>query len=203
MVNDFLKKVEEENRDKYYKIEKQFLKNKNNEEDKETINTYIAKSRKSSNNRDNKKESLRIKESEFIKFRKLQMIKEKKFYRQKARIFDNILKNDYRNYYQTRNADSKYRTINFRLLSKTILMRNLMKQMKVATFKDETLNILRGFHSTKISDLTNDKFNLDNQDVYTNQNDNMYFFGNNKMKYKPIPHFLKVKFSMKTAKKIR
>ena len=67
MVNDFLKKVEEENRDKYYKIEKQFLKNKNNEEDKETINTYIAKSSKSSNNRDKKKESLRIKESEFIK----------------------------------------------------------------------------------------------------------------------------------------
>ena len=200
MVNEFLRKVDEENMDKYYEIEKQFLKNKNNEEEKknqEIINKKILKN----NNKEKRRESIKIKESDFIKFKTLQMIKEKKFHRQKAKIFDNMLKNDYQNYYQTRSGENKYNTINYRLLSKTILMRNLMKQMKIATFKDETLNILQGFQSKKISDLANDKFNLENKDIYTNQSDNMYFFGNNKLKYKPIPRFLKVKFSMKTSKK--
>ena len=201
MVNEFLKKVDEENMDKYYEIEKQFVKNKNNEEEKKNKEIIHTKILKSNNNKEKKRESIKIKESDFIKFKRLQMIKEKKFHRLKARIFDNMMKNDYQNYYHARSGESKYHTINYRLLSKTILMRNLMKQMKVATFKDEALNILQGYQSKKISDLANDKFSLENKDIYTNQSDNMYFFGNNKLKNKPIPHFLKVKFSMKTSRK--
>ena len=145
-------------------------------------------------------ESLKIKESDFIKFKKKQMIKDNKYLKQKSRIFDNILRYDFRNYYAPKNEDSKHQAVNYRLLSRTILMRNLMKQMKIAVYKDETLNVLRGFQSLKIANLSNDKYNLDSQDIYTNQNDNLFFFGNN-MRHKPIPHFLKVKFSKKTSRK--
>ena len=75
-----------------------------------------------------------------------------------------------------------------------------MKQMKITVFKDESLNVLRGFQSLKIAKLNNDKFKLENHDIYTNQNDNIFFFGNN-MRNKPIPRFLKVKFDIKTSKK--
>jgi hypothetical protein len=128
------------------------------------------------------------------------MIKEKKYLKQKSSVFDNILKYDFNNYYNLKNEDNKYQMVNYRLLSRTILMRNLLKQMKLFVFKDENLNVLRGFQSLKIADLDNEKFNMDNQDIYTNQNDNMFYLGYN-VKNKPVPNFIKVKFNMKTTKK--
>ena len=197
MVNDFLRKMEEEKMKKYNEMEKKFLKNKSLEEDKTLVKENILKEK---NDKIKKLESLKIKESDFIKFKKKQMIKDNKYLKQKSRIFDNILRYDFRNYYAPKNEDSKHQAVNYRLLSRTILMRNLMKQMKIAVYKDETLNVLRGFQSLKIANLSNDKYNLDSQDIYTNQNDNLFFFGNN-MRHKPIPHFLKVKFSKKTSRK--
>ena len=81
-------------------------------------------------------------------------------------------------------------------------MRNLLKQMKVAVFKDENLNVLRGFQSLKVADLENKKYKF-NQDIYENQSDNTFYLGYNltNLKHKPIPNFLKLKFNMKTTKK--
>ena len=194
MVNDFLQKMDEEKMKKYNEIEKKFKRNKSFEENKSKVSENISK------DKNEKDENLKMKESDFIKFKKKQMIKENKYLKQKSRVFDNILRYDFRNYYPTKNDDYKFPAVNYRLLSRTILMRNLMKQMKIAVFKDETLNVLRGFQSLKIANLTNDKENLNNEDIYTNQNDDVFFFGNN-IKNKPIPHFLKVKFSKKTSRK--
>ena len=199
MVNDFIKKMDEENWRKFNEIEKKYLKLKSEEQNS---HYDLNKSKEKNKEEDKMKtiENLRIKESDFIKFKKKMMIKEKKYIKQKSEVFDNILKYDFRNYYPTRNEDPKFQTVNYRLLSRTILMRNLMKQMKITVYKDETLNVLRGFQSLKIANLNNDKFKLGDQDIYTNQNDNMFFLGNN-MRNKPVPHFLKVKFSIKTTKK--
>ena len=194
MVNDFLKKMDEEKMHKFNEMEKQFQKNKTFDKDSNESKEDLIKEK------NNKLESLKLKESDFIKFKKKQIIKENQYLKQKSRIFDNVLKYDFSNYYPPKNEDSKHQAVNYRLLSRTILMRNLMKQMKVAVYKDETLNVLRGFQSLKIANLNNDKFKLDNQDIYTNQNDNMFFFWNN-MRHKPVPHFLKVKFSKKTTRK--
>ena len=125
------------------------------------------------------------------------MIKENLYLKQKSRIFDNILQYDFKDYYP---EEVKHQAVNYRLVGRTILMRNLMKQMKVTVYKDETLNVLRGFQSLKIADLSSGKYKLDSKDIYTNQNENIFFFGNN-MRNKPIPHFLKVKFSKKTSRK--
>ena len=194
MVNDFLRKMDEEKMHKFNEMEKQFQKNKTFDKDSNESKEDLIKEK------NNKIESLKLKESDFIKFKKKQIIKENQYLKQKSRIFDNILKYDFSNYYPPKNEDSKHQAVNYRLLSRTILMRNLMKQMKVAVYKDETLNVLRGFQSLKIANLNNDKFKLDSQDIYTNQNDNMFFFWNN-MRHKPVPHFLKVKFSKKTTRK--
>lgn len=194
MVNDFLRKMDEEKMHKFNETEKQFQKNKTFDKDSNESKEDLIKEK------NNKIESLKLKESDFIKFKKKQIIKENQYLKQKSRIFDNILKYDFSNYYPPKNEDSKHQAVNYRLLSRTILMRNLMKQMKVAVYKDETLNVLRGFQSLKIANLNNDKFKLDSQDIYTNQNDNMFFFWNN-MRHKPVPHFLKVKFSKKTTRK--
>ena len=197
LVNDFLKKMDEEKMHKFNEIEKQFQKNKTYDGDNLQIKEDLIKSK---NIKNIKLESLKLKESDFLKFRKKQMIKEKQDLQLKSRIFDNILKNDFGGYYPPKYEDSKHKAVNYRLLSRTILMRNLMKQMKVAVYKDETLNVLRGFQSLKISNLSKDKLKLDNQDIYSNHNDNLFVFGNN-MRHKPVPHFLKVKFSKKTSKK--
>ena len=194
MVNDFLRKMDEEKMHKFNEMEKQFQKNKTFDKDSNESKEDLIKEK------NNKIENLKLKESDFIKFKKKQIIKENQYLKQKSRIFDNILKYDFSNYYPPKIEDSKHQAVNYRLLSRTILMRNLMKQMKVAVYKDETLNVLRGFQSLKIANLNNDKFKLDNQDIYTNQNDNMFFFWNN-MRHKPVPHFLKVKFSKKTTRK--
>ena len=194
MVNDFLRKMDEEKMHKFNEMEKQFQKNKTFDKDSNESKEDLIKEK------NNKIESLKLKESDFIKFKKKQIIKENQYLKQKSRIFDNILKYDFSNYYPPKIEDSKHQAVNYRLLSRTILMRNLMKQMKVAVYKDETLNVLRGFQSLKIANLNNDKFKLDSQDIYTNQNDNMFFFWNN-MRHKPVPHFLKVKFSKKTTRK--
>ena len=197
MVNDFLKKMDEEKLKKFNEMEKEFLKNKFGNEEQEQIKENNIKDKK---NNIKQFENLKITESDFIKFKKRQMIKDKKFLKQKARIFDNALKYDFGNYYAPKTEDNKHYGVNYRLLSRTILMRNLMKQMKVTVFKDESLNVLRGFQSLKIANLENDKLKLDNQDIYSNQNENVFFFGSN-MKKKPIPHFLKSKFSKKTINK--
>ena len=194
MVNDFLKKMDEEKMHKFNEMIKKFQKNKTFDKDQSESKADLNKDKII------KFENLKLKESDYIKFKKKQMIKENEYLKQKSRIFDNILKYDFGNYYPLKNEDSKHQAVNYRLLSRTILMRNLMKQMKVAVYKDETLNVLRGFQSLKIANLNNDKFKLDNQDIYTNQNDNMFFFWNN-MRHKPVPHFLKVKFSKKTTRK--
>ena len=197
MVNDFLKKMDEEKMHKFNEMEKQFQKNKTHDEESSEIKEDLIKRK---NIKNIKLESLKLKESDFIKFKKKQMIKDKENLKKKSRIFDNILKYDFGTYYPPKGEDCKHQAVNYTLLSRTILMRNLMKQMKIAVYKDETLNVLRGFQSLKIANLSNDKLKLDNQDIYTNQNDNIFFFGNN-MRHKPVPHFLKVKFSKKTTRK--
>lgn len=194
MVNDFLNKMDEEKILKFNEMEKKFMKNKSFEDKMRKSNKFDNK------NNDKKKENLKLKESDFIKFKRRQMIKEKKHLKQKSTVFDNIIKYDFNNLYPLKNEETKYQIVNYRLLSRTILMRNLLKQMKIAVFKDENLNVLRGFQSLKIADLDNEKFNLNNQDKYTNQNDNMFYLGYN-VKNKPVPNFLKVKFNMKTTKK--
>ena len=194
MVNDFLNKMDEEKILKFNEMEKKFMRNKSFEDKMRKSNKFDNK------NNDKKKENLKLKESDFIKFKRRQMIKEKKHLKQKSTVFDNIIKYDFNNLYPLKNEETKYQIVNYRLLSRTILMRNLLKQMKIAVFKDENLNVLRGFQSLKIADLDNEKFNLNSQDKYTNQNDNMFYLGYN-VKNKPVPNFLKVKFNMKTTKK--
>ena len=144
---------------------------------------------------------MKLKGSDFIKFKKKMLIKEKKSFMQKSKVFDNILRQDFKNYYTSKDEDEKYQTVNYRLLGRTILMRNLMKQMKVAVYKDETLNVLRGFQSLKIANINSDAYKKQEHDRYNNQNNNDVFYFSGSLKDKPIPHFLKLKFNMNTTKK--
>ena len=196
LVDEFLDKMDEERIRKYNEIERNFMRHLSYE-------NILFINKKDDNIKLDKKieiENLKLKESDFIKFKRRQMIKEKKYFKQKSRIFDNILKYDFNEYNTIKDEESKFQIVNYRLLSRTILMRNLLKQMKVAVFKDENLNVLRGFQSLKVADLENKKYKLNNQDIYENQSDNMFYLGYN-LKNKPIPHFLKLKFNMKTTKK--
>ena len=197
MVNEFLDKMDEERLRKYNEIEKRFMKNKSYED---ILNIKKFDNKKKDKKKDKTIENLKLGESDFIKFKRRQMIKEKKDFKQKSRIFDNVLKYDFINYNTLRNEENKFQTVNYRLLSRTILMRNLLKQMKIAVFKDENLNVLRGFQSLKIADLSNKKYNLKHQDIYENQNNNMFYLGYN-LKNKPVPKFIKLKFNMKTTRK--
>ena len=208
MVSEFLKKMDEDKLTKFNEMEKNYLKKNSNSFDKNKSHishrshkSSISEIEEDKKHKKKKIEDLKLKESEFIKFKKRQMIKENQYFKQKSKVFDNILRYDFNNYYSIRNEEGKYQTVNYRLLSRTILMRNLMKQMKVTVFKDESLNVLRGFQSLKITNLANDEFNNDNQDIYRNQNDDNIFFFGNKIRHKPIPHFLKVKFNKKTSRK--
>ena len=149
----------------------------------------------------NIEKELKLKESDFIKFKKKMLIKEKRGFIQKSKVFDNILNYDFKNYYTSKDEDEKYQTVNYRLLGRTILMRNLMKQMKVAVYKDETLNVLRGFQSLKIANINSDSFKKKDKDSYSNQTNNDVFYFSGSLKDKPIPHFIKLKFNMNTAKK--
>ena len=47
-----------------------------------------------------------------------------------------------------------------------------MKQMKITVYKDESLNVLRGFQSLKIASIKSDNFKNKLQDHYDNQNNN-------------------------------
>ena len=194
-VNDFLKKMDEEKIRKYNEMEQMFIKKNSFEKGSSLVDDRLIPNGKK--NKNIKTEDFKLKQSDFIKFKKKQMIKENLYLKQKSRIFDNILQYDFKDYYP---EEVKHQAVNYRLLGRTILMRNLMKQMKVTVYKDETLNVLRGFQSLKIADLSSGKYKLDSKDIYTNQNENIFFFGNN-MRNKPIPHFLKVKFSKKTSRK--
>ena len=194
-VNDFLKKMDEEKMRKYNEMEQMFIKKNSFEKGSSLVDDRLIPNGKK--NKNIKTEDFKLKQSDFIKFKKKQMIKENLYLKQKSRIFDNILQYDFKDYYP---EEVKHQAVNYRLLGRTILMRNLMKQMKVTVYKDETLNVLRGFQSLKIADLSSGKYKLDSKDIYTNQNENIFFFGNN-MRNKPIPHFLKVKFSKKTSRK--
>ena len=194
-VNDFLKKMDEEKIRKYNEMEQMFIKKNSFEKGSSLVDDGLIPNGKK--NKNIKTEDFKLKQSDFIKFKKKQMIKENLYLKQKSRIFDNILQYDFKDYYP---EEVKHQAVNYRLLGRTILMRNLMKQMKVTVYKDETLNVLRGFQSLKIADLSSGKYKLDSKDIYTNQNENIFFFGNN-LRNKPIPHFLKVKFSKKTSRK--
>ena len=194
-VNDFLKKMDEEKMRKYNEMEQMFIKKNSFEKGSSLVDDGLIPNGKK--NKNIKTEDFKLKQSDFIKFKKKQMIKENLYLKQKSRIFDNILQYDFKDYYP---EEVKHQAVNYRLLGRTILMRNLMKQMKVTVYKDETLNVLRGFQSLKIADLSSGKYKLDSKDIYTNQNENIFFFGNN-LRNKPIPHFLKVKFSKKTSRK--
>ena len=194
-VNDFLKKMDEEKMRKYNEMEQMFIKKNSFEKGSSLVDDGLIPNGKK--NKNIKTEDFKLKQSDFIKFKKKQMIKENLYLKQKSRIFDNILQYDFKDYYP---EEVKHQAVNYRLLGRTILMRNLMKQMKITVYKDETLNVLRGFQSLKIADLSSGKYKLDSKDIYTNQNENIFFFGNN-LRNKPIPHFLKVKFSKKTSRK--
>ena len=196
MLEKFLNKLDEERIRKYNEIEKNFRRHLSYE-------NILLINKKKDKTINEKIKNLKLKESDFIKFKRRQMIKEKKYLKQKSRIFDDILKYDFNEYNTLKDEESEFHLVNYQLLSRTILMRNLLKQMKVAVFKDENLNVLRGFQSLKVADLENKKYKLDNQDIYENQNDNMFYLGYNltNLKHKPIPNFLKLKFNMKTNKK--
>lgn len=205
-VTSFLQSMDEQKKIMYDEMEKKFLKNKNNNipeinlnENKETSNNNNDKYTKKNNK--NKERTIKIKEADFIKFKKKMLLKEKKFFKEKSRVFDNILNHDFKNYYTSKDEEEKYQTVNYRLLGRTILMRNLMKQMKIAVYKDEALNVLRGYQSLKIANINNGAFKKKEQESYSNQSNNDVFYFSGSIKDKPIPHFLKLKFNMNTTKK--
>ena len=216
-VTNFLQNMDEQKKLLYEELEKKFLENKKsnpfiNDDEKtdgkekiEYNKNFVNGENNEDNNRRriNKKieRELKLKEADFIKFKKKMLIKEKKTFIKKSRVFDNILHYDFKNYYTSKDEEDKYQSVNYRLLGRTILMRNLMKQMKIAVYKDETLNVLRGFQSLKIANINSDAFKKKNQDSYSNQNNNDVFYFSGSLKDKPIPHFLKLKFNMNTTKK--
>lgn len=214
-VTNFLQNMDEQKKLLYEEMEKKFLENKKknpfienddkNREIKENnnINEKEEKSEHKNKRKINKmiEKENKLKESDFIKFKKKLLIKEKKSFKQKSKVFDNILRYDFKNYYTSKEEDDKYQAVNYRLLGRTILMRNLMKQMKIAVYKDETLNVLRGFQSLKIANINSDAFKQKDKDSYINQNNNDVFYFSGSLKDKPIPHFLKLKFNMNTTKK--
>jgi hypothetical protein len=207
-VTNFLKSMDEEKKKLYDDMEKQFLENKkknpfdeenviNNEENKEIDNNKKIKKK----NKKKQEQIIKLKEADFIKFKKKMLIKESRLFKEKSRIFDNILNYDFKTYITSKDEEEKHQNVNYRLLSRTILMRNLMKQMKVAVYKDEALNALRGFQALKIESINNGSFKNQNQDSYSNQSNNDFFYFSGSLKDKPIPHFLKLKFNMNTTKK--
>ena len=213
-VTNFLQSMDEQKKLQYEEMEKKFLENKkknpfiNDDEkinEKEKVKNLENEEKNEEKNkiRINKKleKKMKLKESDFIKFKKKMLIKEKKTFVKKSKVFDNILHYDFKNYYTSKDEDEKHQSVNYRLLGRTILMRNLMKQMKIAVYKDETLNVLRGFQSLKIASINSDAFKKKNQDSYCNQNNNDVFYFSGSLKDKPIPHFLKLKFNMNTTKK--
>ena len=212
-VNNFLKSMDDKKKTLYEEMEKKFLINKNRKtiaDDFIAINNNNDNQIKNNPNSDKEKNkrkvnkmirSNKLDEAKFIKFRKKMILKEKKVFQEKSKVFDNILNYDFKNFYTTKEEDDKHQIINYRLLGRTILMRNLMKQMKITVYKDESLNVLRGFQSLKIASIKSDNFKNKLQDHYDNQNNNDVFFFSGSIKDRPIPHFLKLKFSMKTAKK--
>ena len=212
-VNNFLHDLDEQKKILYEEMEKKFLENKkknpflddDKKDEKETNeknnNGHINEDKNKRKINKNIELKMKLKERDFIKFKKLMLVKEKKNFILKSKVFDNILRYDFKNYYTSKDEDEKYQTINYRLLGRTILMRNLMKQMKVAVYKDETLNVLRGFQSLKIASINSDAFKKKDKDSYSNQNDNEVFYFSGSIKDRPIPHFLKLKFNMNTSKK--
>ena len=206
-VTNFLQNMDEQKKLLYEEMEKKFLENKKNNpfmDGDEKINNNKGENKEDKNKRKvnkNIEKEMKLKESDFIKFKKKMLIKEKKGFIQKSKVFDNILNYDFKNYYTSKDEDEKYQTVNYRLLGRTILMRNLMKQMKVAVYKDETLNVLRGFQSLKIANINSDSLKRKEHDGYSNQSNNDVFYFSGSLKDKPIPHFLKLKFNMNTTKK--
>ena len=207
-VTNFLHNMDEQKKLLYEEMEKKFLENKKknpyideDETNKKDKNQKITEENKMKKINKIIEKEMKLKEADFIKFKKRMIIKEKKNFRQKSKVFDNILRYDFKNYYTSKDEDEKYQTINYRLLGRTILMRNLMKQMKIAVYKDETLNVLRGFQSLKIANINSDSFKKKDKDSYSNQNNNDIFYFSGSLKDKPVPHFLKLKFNMNTSKK--
>ncbi len=215
-VTNFLQSMDEEKQKMYDDMEKKFFENKNNNfYEKENENKYkenkdedidkYNKKRKSNEKikkkNNDKQQIIKLKESDFIKFKKRMLIKEKKIFKEKSRIFDNILNYDFKTYITYKDEEEKHQSVNYRLLSRTISMRNLMKQMKIAVYKDEALNVLRGFQALKISSVNNGTFKRQNQDSYSNQSNNDFFYFSGSLKDRPIPHFIKLKFNMNTTKK--
>ena len=208
-VNNFLKSMDDKKKTLYEEMEKKFLLDKNRKtiaddfminNDNIIKNIFTDKEKNEGKiNKMNRKNKLD--EANFIKFRKKMILKEKKIFKEKSKVFDNILNYDFKNFYTTKEEDDKHQIINYRLLGRTILMRNLMKQMKITVYKDESLNVLRGFQSLKIASIKSENIKNMLQDHYDNQNNNDVFFFSGSIKDRPVPHFLKLKFSMNTAKK--
>jgi hypothetical protein len=203
-VNNFLKSMDDKKKTLYEEMEKKFLFNKNR---KTIADDFINSDNIISDKEKNKRRinklirKNKLDEAKFIKFRKKMILKEKKIFQEKSKVFDNILNYDFKNFYTTKEEDDKHQIINYRLLGRTILMRNLMKQMKITVYKDESLNVLRGFQSLKIASIKSENFKKKLQDHYENQNNNDVFFFSGSIKDRPVPHFLKLKFNMNTAKK--
>jgi hypothetical protein len=178
-VNNFLKSMDDKKKTLYEEMEKKFLFNKNRKTIADDfINSDIIKSDKEKNKRKINKliRKNKLDEAKFIKFRKKMILKEKKIFQEKSKVFDNILNYDFKNFYTTKEEDDKHQIINYRLLGRTILMRNLMKQMKITVYKDESLNVLRGFQSLKIASIKSENIKKKLQDHYDNQNNNDVFF---------------------------
>ena len=54
----------------------------------------------------------KLDEANFIKFRKKMILKEKKIFKEKSKVFDNILNYDFKNFYTTKEEDDKHQIIN-------------------------------------------------------------------------------------------
>ena len=200
-VNKFLENMEKEKLELFEEMDKKFLMekeskgfydpNENNKNNKQKSNS--EKNDKHTNN-------AKMCEKDFLNFRKQMLAKEKKLMKQRTIIFDKILNNEFKtNYYI---EDGKNQPVNYRLLGRTILMRNLMEQMKYAVFKDETLNVLRGYQSKKISSISSDpNFMKDNQKFANQENGDLIAFAFFNKAKKEFPHFLKLKFNKDTVKK--
>ena len=200
-VNKFLENLEKEKLELFKEMEKKFLIQKETKgfyEPNENNKNHRKKAH--SENNYNNINNIKMSEKDFLDFKKKMINKEKKLMKKRTIIFDNILNNEFKtNFYV---EEGKNQPVNYRLLGRTILMRNLMEQMKYAVFKDETLNVLRGYQSKKITSISNDSsFVKDNQKFRNQENGDLIAFTFFNKGKKEFPRFLKLKFNKDTVKK--
>ena len=103
-VTNFLQSMDEQKKLLYEEMEKKFIENKKknpyineNETNKKYKNQKINEENKIKKINKLIEKEMKLKEADFIKFKKRMIIKEKKNFRQKSKVFDNILRYDFKN----------------------------------------------------------------------------------------------------------